>query len=94
MRNFNRHIVRSKAVLIDHENKNHLLIIHDFSQMGVGVASPVLITPKSFITILYQNDTGYFIQMKDYVKHARHFNKGQFFLGLQFIGIEHKYRTA
>ena len=90
MRNFNRSIVSSQAVLALGKEHQRILI-QDFSRMGVGFVSEQLIQLKIFISLLYQNESRQVIQMKSYVKHVRKLKNGLYYIGVQFIGIETKF---
>ncbi len=93
MRNFDRYPINSTAVI--GLNGNHYRVhITNFSRMGIGLISAQEFQLKTFISLLYQNETQQIIQMKSYLKHIRKLNSGLFFIGLQFIGIETKFDHA
>ena len=90
MRNFDRYVVSSQAVVaLEKEHKR--ILIQDFSRMGVGFVSEHLFQLKNFVSLLYQNDNRQVIQMKSYVKHVRKLKNGLYYIGVQFIGIETKF---
>ena len=93
MRNFDRYIVSSRAVVAIHKEHQQVLI-QDFSRMGVGFVTETLLQLKSFISLLYQNENQQIIQMKSYVKHVRKLKGGLYYVGVQFIGIETKFDRA
>ena len=90
MRKFLRHDVDSLALVSNDDVKNKRVIIHNFSNMGLGFISNTYFSVRSFITIKYQNETENFVLMRSYIKHARRLDNGQFFIGVLFVGFESK----
>ncbi len=88
-RRFPRIILNSYASLIEAQTKSEIFI-YDFSQMGIGFITSKALTPKTFVSVIYQNEQGLFVRMKSYIKHCRLIKGNNFFVGVQFIAIESK----
>ena len=89
MRQFQRVPIQSYGFIVDDQQTSRM-IIHDFSRMGVGFISEKEIKIRSFISVLYQNDSGQTVRMKSYVKHVKRINSQQFYIGVQFVAVESK----
>lgn len=92
-RHFDRHKMSSNAVVVVND-KQHRVLIQDFSRMGVGFVIDDIVHLEKFVSLLYQNENQQIIKMKSYVRHARKLKDGLFFVGVQFIGIESKFDRA
>ncbi|MBC7421554.1 MAG: PilZ domain-containing protein [Bdellovibrio sp.] len=93
MRKFPRIILNSYAAIMNDDQSASRTIIRDFSRMGVGLVVDKEICQGTFISIVYQNEIGEYIQMKSYVKHCRQLKDNTFYVGVQFIGIESRTKT-
>lgn len=87
MRKFKRAAVESAGFAI--ENNDHTAVtIQDFSRMGMSFITDKTFQPKSFVSIMYQNETNQIIQMKIYIKNITMKTNRKFRVGALFIAIE------
>ncbi len=87
MRKFKRSIVSSVGLVIENENHSPMTI-QDFSRMGVSFLSDKFFPPKTFLTIMYQNETNQMIQMKIYIKNISKKTEQIFRVGALFVAVE------
>ena len=63
----------------------------NFSRMGTMITTTVRLTPKKFISLVYQNEKNEFVQILTYVAHSSACDK-YYVAGIQFIGLEGRQR--
>ncbi len=90
MRQFTRIQLNSIAVINEPDCRIRIQL-KDFSQMGLGFVCEREIKLNTFLSIVYQNENGHFIQMKTYVKNSKKLTANTFRIGVQFVAIESKY---
>ena len=86
MRNFIREETFSPcAVVLD--NKNIKAFMVNFSRMGAMITTQYKLSPKKYVSLMYQNEKNEIVRMLTYVVHSS--KKDHYFVsGLQFVGIE------
>ncbi len=87
MRKFKRSPVESVGIALVNNSPSEIRI-KDFSRMGLSFLSEKPLQPKSFVSVMYQNETNQIIQMKVYIKNSITKSDQSFRIGALFVGLE------
>ena len=87
MRKFKRHAVSSLGFILE-DSEPFKILISDFSRMGLSFQSVKILQPKSFLSIVYQNESGQLVQMKIYIKNVSQKCVSTYRVGAQFVAVE------
>ena len=87
MRKFKRQSVSSLGFILE-DTEHSKILISDFSRMGVSFSSEKNLSLKSFLSIVYQNESGQLVQMKIYIKNVSQKRESLYRVGAQFVAVE------